>query len=194
MSRKPSLADNDSRTELITRREAAALLGLSEATVRRREGTELPVTVGDDGVHRFRREDVDAYAASIAPAPPPPEASTATIRRAFELFASGATLPEIVVALDIPPSEVRRLYAEWTAPLGATPRQVAEEDPERRVDRDYRSSMRAWEEERRALAKQQEREDEALRRQQAAIEEARREIDRKRESTFAERRGRGRDH
>lgn len=101
---------------LVTRSEAARILGASIATVRRLENEELATVTDALGVHRFRRSHVEALAAQRTSNPrttsrDPGERAA----RAWELFSRGSDLREVVIALRIHPTEARELLSSFQA-------------------------------------------------------------------------------
>lgn len=101
--------------ELVTRTEAARILGASLATVRRLEHVELATHVGADGVHRFRRLDVEGLASSrgalsrVTTSRDPGERAA----RAWELYSQGRDVREVVIALRMHPHEARELLSSF---------------------------------------------------------------------------------
>lgn len=110
----------------LTRGEVADRLGVSVSTVRRYEGTRLHPTIGADGVRTFAAEDVVRLAKTLAAEleASPRAAAKAAARaeelskgelaaRVFERLEQRQSLAEIVVALRVPPDDVRALYRSW---------------------------------------------------------------------------------
>jgi DNA-binding transcriptional MerR regulator len=115
----------------LTRDDVAKRLGVSLSTVRRFEGSRLHPLVTDKGVRRFKPADVEALAISLA-------AKRNTLRNAEKAYERAAELPkgelaalvferleqrhslaEIVIALRVPPEDVRELYHSWLVGLWA---------------------------------------------------------------------------
>jgi len=198
---KPSL-DGDAE---ITRADAARLLGVNADAVKRLESTgELRPWRIDGATRWFKRGEVEAVLAKrAAPPPPPPELVAVhdpeTVSRTFAMFRAQATLDEIVAELGLVPEVVRRLYDQWSTPLGrsvadarATEAEAAREAKRRAVeaDREHQAMMDEWERdetERRAQRAAAERQ----RAQEIeALERARREFDDARAKREAERQAR----
>jgi hypothetical protein len=101
-------------TGLLTRLQAARLSGFSEATIRRREGTELkPVVI--DGVHYHQETQVRSmmtvrrsWGAGSTTA-----VDGGTAADVFDLLQSGVAPVDIVMRLRLPPEVVKRLHAQW---------------------------------------------------------------------------------
>ncbi len=119
--------------KLLKRSEAARLLGVSTATVRRMEGATLTPVLGPDGVHRFHEEHVrelvihrvrtipeslDAYDAEEAAA-------------AFDLFDQDVHPVDVVKRTKLHPRAVAAMHREWVSLRGGyvvagdTARQIA---------------------------------------------------------------------
>lgn len=109
---------SDASEDNLTRRDVARLLGCAIASVRRLEDSgALPHRVDDAGVHRFRTRDVEALAPragttsrvfSVSPAE--------RAARAWELYADGASVLEVVTKLRIHPDEAHKLAASFVGP------------------------------------------------------------------------------
>ncbi len=95
---------NDAQTELLlTRAQTARRIGVSLATVRRMEKSELtPIVI--DGKHVFRAEDVDRYSNAD---------DGHVAARAFELFEAGKDQVQVVIAMSLPPERVAKLHGQW---------------------------------------------------------------------------------
>jgi hypothetical protein len=111
----------------ITRNEVASMLGVSLATVRRMEGKSLhPRMV--DGAWRFEVDEVKniqrAPNSVVKRSPSEGEVAAEIFRR----FDEGQSLRRIVSECRQAPSVVRRLYREWSAPLGGRPELETEDD------------------------------------------------------------------
>lgn len=88
---------------LLTRAQTARRIGVSLATVRRMEKSELnPIVI--DGKYLFRAEDVDRYANAD-------EGHVAA--RAFEFFEAGKDQVQVVIAMNLAPEQVTRLHDQW---------------------------------------------------------------------------------
>ncbi|MDX2051796.1 MAG: helix-turn-helix domain-containing protein [Polyangiaceae bacterium] len=99
---------------LVTRRQAAEMLGVSVSTLRRRENEFKPVIVG--GVHMFeesivRRETTTIRRRAALDSLGPSAGETAAA--VFRLLEEHVSLQQIVIQLRILPSVVRALEAEW---------------------------------------------------------------------------------
>ncbi len=104
----------------------AKALGVTPQRVRqlRLEGkiTALPLTE-TEGVYAYPAETVSVLTGKpqvpLTPEgePEPPPSPAEEVLAAFALFASGATLPQVVEALRILPARVRALFREWSEPL-----------------------------------------------------------------------------
>lgn len=120
---------DDLKHASLTRDDVAKRLGISVSTVRRLEGSRLHPLVTDNGVRRFKPADVEEVAVSLA-------AKRNTLRNAEKAYVRAAELPkgelaalvferleqrhslaEIVIALRVPPEEVRELYHTWLVGL-----------------------------------------------------------------------------
>src|SRR6185503_9723003 len=138
----------------LTRADVAERLGVSVSTVRRFEGSRLHPVISDKGVRRFKPEDVERLAAALAAEQnTPSRIEKAAVRAAelpkgelaalvFERLEQRHSLAEIVIALRVPPDEVRELYHSWLVGLWAgelqrsepaLPMRGTEEDVARRV-------------------------------------------------------------
>jgi hypothetical protein len=113
MSDRPA-GGRPTTTGSVTRRQAAAILGVSEMRVRRLEGRSLAPVCGPDGVWRFDVDEVLALAGKgVHAAEQLPEGELAAA--AFQLFEQGRSEREVVVALKQPPRVVHGLKAEHEA-------------------------------------------------------------------------------
>lgn len=94
------------------------LLGVSRAMVFKLENSGSLRLAGteEDGTHLFRREDV-AELAKRRGKSAKEKAGDHVAAKVFEMFEGGATLPEVVMQLQIAPSAVRSLYREYKTPL-----------------------------------------------------------------------------
>lgn len=100
----------------LTRSQVAYQLGVGVTAVHRLRVTgELHPQRDDSGVWRYDPADVIRAAAKRGVRGPRSEGETAA--RAFEMFEMGAGLREVVMALHLPPDEVRRLYGEFKSAL-----------------------------------------------------------------------------
>jgi hypothetical protein len=114
-------ADEPSPTRLLTRNQAAQLLGVSVSTVIRREQALKPVLV--NGVHMFdeaivRREVTTIRqrhaVASLGPAAGDVAASV------FELLEADVDPTQIVIRLEVAPDIVQALRSQWLEMLKAS--------------------------------------------------------------------------
>jgi DNA-binding transcriptional MerR regulator len=154
----------DSKRAPLTRADVAERLGVSVSTVRRFEGSRLHPVISDKGVRRFKPEDVERLAAALAAEQiTPSRIEKAAVRAAelpkgelaalvFERLEQRHSLAEIVIALRVPPDEVRELYHSWLVGLWsgelqrrepALPMRHTEQDVVRRVTREQLASMLA---------------------------------------------------
>ena len=93
----------------LTRKQAAALLGVAETSVRRLEGTHLhPIRRGRFVF--FDAQEVERCAAEGTRRQPD---SGEIAARAFELFRSGRDFRDVVIELRQTPDRVRQLYREY---------------------------------------------------------------------------------
>jgi hypothetical protein len=132
--------------------------------VRRFEGSRLHPVISDKGVRRFKPEDVERLAAALAAEQnTPSRIEKAAIRASelpkgelaalvFERLEQRHSLAEIVIALRVPPDEVRELYHSWLVglwagelqrPEPALPMRRTEQDVVRRVTCEQLASMLA---------------------------------------------------
>lgn len=87
----------------MTRTQAARLIGVSVATVRRMEGQELhPVIV--DGKHLFSIDELEPHRKATA---------GDVAARAFEMFNADKTQVDVVIALKESPERIRALFRHW---------------------------------------------------------------------------------
>lgn len=90
---------------LLTRGQAARRMGVSLATVRRMEGSELhPIIV--DGKHCFPLEDIDRHRRVT-------DGDLAAM--AFQMFNDDKTQVEAVITLKESPERIRKLFQDWLA-------------------------------------------------------------------------------
>ncbi|MBN1654346.1 MAG: helix-turn-helix domain-containing protein [Deltaproteobacteria bacterium] len=88
---------------LLTRTEAAKRMGVSVATVRRMEGSELQVVM-IDGKHLFHLEEVDRYR----------RVSDGDLAaQVFQMFNEGYSQVEVVIQLKESPDRIRKLHNDW---------------------------------------------------------------------------------
>jgi DNA-binding Lrp family transcriptional regulator len=101
------------RGKLLTRREAAERLGISETTLRRRERDELkPIVV--DGVHMFEERQVRSVTTLRRQVGVLGAVDGGVAADVFELLREGVPPVEIVVRLRVAPEVVRRLFEQWS--------------------------------------------------------------------------------
>ena len=122
---------DDLKHASLTRDDVAKRLGVSVSTVRRLEGSKLHPVVTNTGVRRFKPADVEQLAATLAANQNTQRnAEKAAVRavelskgelaaRVFERLEQRHSLAEIVIALRVPPEEVRELYHTWLVGLWA---------------------------------------------------------------------------
>jgi DNA-binding transcriptional MerR regulator len=133
----------------LTRDDVAKRLGVSVSTVRRLEGSRLHPLITDKGVRRFKPADVEQLAAILAAEQNTPRnAEKAAVRAVeltkgelaalvFERLEQRHSLAEIVIALRVPPDDVRELYHTWLVGLWAGELQRSEPAvPARHSDQD----------------------------------------------------------
>lgn len=137
------------RMAALTRDDVAKRLGVSISTVRRLEGTRLHPSIDDKSVRRFKASDVERLAKELeAEQRSPRNAQQAVVRAAempkgelaalvFEKLEQRHSLSEIVIALRVPPEDVRDLYHTWLVGLWAGELQHKEPAlPARHTDQD----------------------------------------------------------
>ena len=141
--------DDDLKLAALTRDDVAKRLGVSISTVRRLEGTRLHPLIDGKSVRRFKASDVERLARELeAEQRSPRNAQQAVVRAAemskgelaalvFERLEQRHSLSEIVIALRVPPEDVRELYHTWLVGLWAGELQRKEPAlPARHTDRD----------------------------------------------------------
>lgn len=113
----------------LTHHDVAKRLAVSISTVRRLEGERLHPLVDGKGVRRFKASDVERLAKELeAERRSPRNAQQAVVRAAdmskgelaalvFERLEQRHSLSEIVIALRVPPEDVRELYHTWLVGL-----------------------------------------------------------------------------
>jgi hypothetical protein len=123
--------DEELKLASLTRDDVAKRLDVSISTVRRLEGTRLHPLIDDKGVRRFKASDVERLAKELqAEQRSPRNARQAVVRAAempkgelaalvFERLEQRHSLSEIVIALRVPPEDVRELYHSWLVGLWA---------------------------------------------------------------------------
>jgi hypothetical protein len=96
------------RHVLLTRSQGARRMGVSLATVRRMEGSELqPIVV--DGKHCFPIEDVDRHRRVT-------DGDLAAT--AFQMFNDDKSQVDVVIALKEAPERIRKLFNDWVEMSG----------------------------------------------------------------------------
>ncbi len=141
--------DDELRMAALTRDDVAKRLGVSISTVRRLEGTRLHPSIDGNSVRRFKASDVERLARELeAEQRSPRNAQQAVVRAAempkgelaalvFEKLEQRHSLSEIVIALRVPPEDVRELYHTWLVGLWAGELQRKEPAlPARHTDED----------------------------------------------------------
>ncbi len=140
---------DDLKLAALTRDDVAKRLGISISTVRRLEGTRLHPLIDDKSVRRFKASHVERLAKELeAEQRSPRNAQQAVVRSAempkgelaalvFERLEQRHSLAEIVIALRVPPEDVRELYHSWLVGLWAGELQREEPAlPARHTDQD----------------------------------------------------------
>jgi hypothetical protein len=103
----------------------ASIVGVTDRRIAQLEAEGvLHATIDERGVHRFRREEVTAYAIrrtnrKAATRDQRHDGHAEIAAQVFELFRQGVELPDIVIMMKLSPSVIRELYSEYTLPLGA---------------------------------------------------------------------------
>jgi hypothetical protein len=141
--------DDALRMAALTRDDVAKRLRVSISTVRRLEGTRLHPSIDGNSVRRFKASDVERLAKELeAEQRSPRNAQQAVVRAAemskgelaalvFEKLEQRHSLSEIVIALRVPPEDVRELYHTWLVGLWAGELQRKEPAlPPRHTDQD----------------------------------------------------------
>ena len=100
---------------LLTRRQAAALLGVTETEVRARDNVTFHPTKAPDGSWRYQPEEVAAVLRGVSGGEPGVEPNGAVAAAAFESFRDGKSLADTVISLKQAPAVVRDLRAEYDA-------------------------------------------------------------------------------
>jgi len=153
---------DDLKQASLTRDDVAKRLGVSVSTVRRLEGSRLHPLITDKGVRRFRPAEVEQLAAVLAAEQNTPRnAEKAAVRAVeltkgelaglvFERLEQRHSLAEIVIALRVPPDDVRELYHTWLVglwagelqrPEPALPARHSDQDVIRRVTREQLAAL-----------------------------------------------------
>jgi hypothetical protein len=103
--------------KLVTRAQAARLLGKGYNTVKRWEGSELHPVRDASGTHWFREEDVRALARRLKQREivddPTENYDGATAARVFRMLDEGKPIADAIVALEVHPAVARAIAAEW---------------------------------------------------------------------------------
>lgn len=129
----PATAATPAAGKLLKRSEAARLLGVSTATVRRMEGTTLAPVLGPDGVHRFHEEHVrELVIHRVRMVPESPDTYDAEdAATAFDLFDQDVHPVDVVKRTKFHPRAVAAMHREWVSLRGGyvvagdTARQIA---------------------------------------------------------------------
>jgi DNA-binding transcriptional MerR regulator len=123
--------DDALRMAALTRDDVAKRLRVSISTVRRLEGTRLHPSIDGNSVRRFKASDVERLAKELeAEQRSPRNPQQAVVHAAemskgelaalvFEKLEQRHSLSEIVIALRVPPEDVRELYHTWLVGLWA---------------------------------------------------------------------------
>lgn len=110
------------RADVVRRKKAAHILGISETTLRRRyEGKALPVHVDETGVHVFALSVVEAFARELRivtteadASADPNDGEAARSADVFALFDEGVHPVDVVKKLrTVLPAFVESAYAQW---------------------------------------------------------------------------------
>jgi DNA-binding transcriptional MerR regulator len=121
--------DDELRMAALTRDDAAKRIGVSISTVRRFEGTRLHPSIDDNSARRFKGSDVERLAKELeAEQRSPRDAQQAVVGAAemskgeltalvFERLEQRHSPSEIVIALRVPPEDVREQYHTWLVGL-----------------------------------------------------------------------------
>jgi DNA-binding transcriptional MerR regulator len=141
--------DDDVIVSGLTRDDVAKRLGVSISTVRRFEGTRLQPVIDAKSVRRFKASDVERLAKELnTEQRSARNAQQAAVRAAempkgelaavvFERLEQRHSLSEIVIALRVPPEDVRELYHTWLVGLWSGELQRKEPAlPARHTDQD----------------------------------------------------------
>lgn len=119
---EPSESVTGCRDTLLTRGEAAAVLGRHESSVRRLERkSRLVAEVGADGVHRFRERHVRELAVELGPRAmevPPETYDAAMASEAFACFDAGTHPVEVVKQTRWDPRAVEAMHRQWVTMRG----------------------------------------------------------------------------
>jgi DNA-binding transcriptional MerR regulator len=142
-------SDDELKLGALTRDDVAKRLDVSISTVRRFEGTRLHPAIDSKSVRRFKASDVERLARELeAEQRSPRNAQQAVVRaaempkgelaaRVFERLEQRHSLSEIVIALRVPPEDVRELYHTWLVGLWSGELQRQEPAlPARNTDQD----------------------------------------------------------
>ncbi|MGC9985856.1 MAG: hypothetical protein ABSF35_19805 [Polyangia bacterium] len=100
---------------LLSRRQAAALLGRPESEVKARDGEAFHPIKGPDGSWRYLPAEVAAVIRGGAPSAPGLPPAGTTCSEAFSLFQAGKSLTEAVITLKQAPDVVRAIRAQYDA-------------------------------------------------------------------------------
>lgn len=120
----PTAEANDTDTgRLITRAQAAKILGWGYSTVKRSEGIDLHPVRDARGVYWFREEEVRALARRLQQGEviedPAKHYDGPTAARVFKMLDEGQTLPDIIIALELHPAIAREIANQWADLRGA---------------------------------------------------------------------------
>jgi len=103
---------------MLTRRQVAALLAVSEEDVKGRDGEAFHPVKGRDGSWRYPPEEVAVVMRGGYAVGPGFDPSGAVCSAAFKLFKESTTLVDVVIALAQTPTVVRGLRAEFDNLVG----------------------------------------------------------------------------
>jgi hypothetical protein len=104
-----------SNSSLLSRRQTAALLGVSEAEVKARDNVTFHPTKANDGSWRYQPEEVAAVLRGVSGGEPDVQPNGAVCAAAFESFRDGKSLPDTVISLKQSPAVIRQLRADFDA-------------------------------------------------------------------------------
>jgi hypothetical protein len=103
---------------LLSRRQVAAILKLTEAQVRADDNVVFHPTKAPDGSWKYAPEEVAAVLHGGVDGDTAGDASGAVCAAAFALFRAGKALADAVIELKQPPAVIRRLRAEYDLMAG----------------------------------------------------------------------------
>jgi hypothetical protein len=98
---------------LLTRRQVAALLGITESEVKARDNETFHPVKGPDGSWRYPADVVANVLRGFSGVHVDQEPPGAICAAAFELFQKGTKLPDVVISLKQQPTLIRTLRTEY---------------------------------------------------------------------------------